>query len=295
MIADMPTEFWGGWIVVITLLSLGALVWLVFSVYFSKSDPKHVSPKWDETLEEGDNPAPMWWFWMILAALIATVIYLMLFPGLGTFKGVLQWSQGGRLEQSMTDYEEQFGQLRRRVAGMSIEELQSSALVMESAERTFDRTCGICHGHEGEGQANRFPNLVDEDWQWGGTPAQIEQSIRSGRMAVMPGWQAALGDNGVGQVIGYLRVIGQSQSTRITHPGHTAYQQFCASCHGADGLGNQALGAPNLADDIWLYGDSMDALTESIAIGRNGHMPAFEQRLDETQIRMLVAWLNRQR
>ncbi len=295
MMADLPNDFWGGWIVVITLSSLAVLVWLVFSVYFSKSDPKHVSPVWDETLEEGDHPAPMWWFWMILTALVCTVIYLMLYPGLGTYQGVLKWSQGGRLEQSMTDYEEQFGQLRRRVARMSYAELQSSPLVMASAQRTFDRACGICHGHEGQGQAQRFPNLVDDEWQWGGAPEQIEHSIRLGRRAAMPGWQAALGDDGIVRMIAYMKLLPRSESVRASHPAHQPFQQFCAACHGADGRGNTALGAPNLADDVWLYGDSNEALTVTLAEGRNGHMPAFDQRLDETQIRMLVAWLSRPR
>ena len=297
MMADLPNSFWGGWIVVITLASLGVLVWLIFSVYFSKSDPKHVSPIWDESLEEGDHPAPMWWFWMILAALVCTVIYLMLYPGLGTYKGVLKWSQGGRLEQSMTDYEEQFGQLRRRVARMPLTDLHNSELVMDSAQRTFDRACGICHGHEGKGQAQRFPNLVDDDWQWGGSPAQIEHSIRMGRRAAMPGWQAVLGDEGIGRMIGYLKLRSGDgdASTRTNHPAHQPYQQFCAACHGPDGAGNAALGAPNLTDDVSLYGDSVEALTVTLSEGRNGHMPAYDQRLDETQIRILVAWLSRPR
>lgn len=295
MMADLPGDFWGGWIVVLTVGSLVGLSWLVYSIYFSKKETKHVSPVWDETLEEGDHPAPMWWFWMMLAALVLTVIYLMLYPGLGTFKGVLQWSQGGRLEQSMADYEEQFGDLRRRVAKMSLEEIQASALVMASAERTFDRSCGICHGHEGKGQANRFPNLVDDDWLWGGSPEQIRHSIVKGRRAAMPGWQAVLGDNGIKQMIGYLRILAASGSTRATHPAHAPYLQYCAACHGEDGRGNQALGAPNLTDNIWLYGDSIESLAITMSQGRNGHMPAYEDRLDDTQIQMLVAWLTRER
>lgn len=291
MMADLPGDFWGGWIVVLTVSSLVGLSWLVYSIYFSRKKTKHVSPVWDETLEEGDHPAPMWWFWMMLAALVITVIYLMLYPGLGTFKGVLQWSQGGRLEQSIADYEEQFGDLRRSVAKMSLEEIQSSPLVMDSAARTFDRSCGICHGHEGEGQADRFPNLIDHDWQWGGSPEQIEVSIRQGRRAAMPGWQAALGEQGITQMVDYLQVMGQGDQLRSAHPAHLKYQQLCAACHGADGRGNPVLGAPNLVDDIWLYGDSDEVLTTTLIAGRNGHMPAFEQRLDDTQVRMLVAWL----
>jgi cytochrome c oxidase cbb3-type subunit III len=291
MIADLPSALWGGWIVVITIVSLGGFVWLVYGIYFSKDVSNHASPVWDETLTEGDEPAPMWWFWMTFTALICTVIYLLLFPGLGTFKGVLDWSQGGRLQQSQERYEERFGALRQKLAATPVEELVHDELAMASAGRAFDRACGICHGQDGRGQADRFPNLVDDDWQWGGSAAQIEQTIRNGRIAVMPGWQAALGDDGVAEVVAYVRALAAGDESRTALPGHARYQVFCIACHGPTGQGNPMLGAPNLTDDAWLYGNSDEALATSIAIGRNGHMPAFGERLDDTQIRLLVAWL----
>ena len=295
MIADMPSAFWGGWIVVMTVVSLGGLVWLVYGVYFAKDDKQHTSPVWDETLTEGDQPAPMWWFWMTFTALICTVVYLMLFPGLGTFKGLLEWSQGGRLQQSQERYDERFGALRQRIAETPVAELVKDDVAMASAGRAFDRTCGICHGHEGQGQADRFPNLMDGDWQWGGSAAQIEQSIRNGRRAAMPGWQAALGDEGVADMVTYLRAMAAGDESRSALPGHARYQMFCIACHGPTGTGNPILGAPNLTDDVWLYGSSDDDLTVSIAVGRSGHMPAFGDRLDDTQVRLMLAWLMRDR
>ena len=189
--ADMPTDFWGGWIAVITLVSLAALGWLVFSIYFSADGQEegeaHV---WDETLREGSNPAPMWWFWLILSTMVFSVIYLMLYPGLGSYKGALKWSQGDRLDESFASYSEQFGEDRERIANATLISLRGDLAIMASARRIFDRKCGICHGSDASGQASRFPNLVDDEWQWGGDPAQIEQTVRSGRQATMIGWQA---------------------------------------------------------------------------------------------------------
>lgn len=293
MMADMPSDFWSGWIVTITLVSLAGLAWVIFSVYSPKNEPDHEAgegPVWDESLSEGENPAPFWWFWLILSAMVISVLYLMLYPGLGSFQGALKWSQGGRLDASNAIYEAEFGGTRRLISEVRVETLQDDAALMRSAGRIYDRNCAVCHGYERQGQANLFPNLVDDDWQWGESHEQIEASIRAGRNAVMVGWAAALGgDAGVRNVADYVRVIGTDAANG--HPGQQQYMLFCTACHGVDGGGNVVFGAPNLADDTWLYGNSDEALIHSIAIGRNGQMPAFGDRLDDTQVRLLVALL----
>ncbi len=291
--ADMPADFWSGWIAVITIVSLIGLGWLVFSVYFAADAEQGETdgPVWDSNLREGSNPAPMWWFWLILALMVFSVIYLMLYPGLGSFQGALKWSQGGRLNESLAQYEAEFGGIRKLVAEAQVETLQADAAIMASAQRVFDRNCAVCHGYDAAGQASYFPDLTDSEWQWGGSEAQIEQSIRQGRTAVMVGWQQVLGENGVAQVVDYMGVIGTAAATG--HPGQTQYNQFCVACHAVDGSGNAALGAPSLVDDEWLYGNDSEALTHSIASGRTGMMPAFGERLDDTQVRLLVALLTR--
>ncbi len=292
--ADMPSDFWSGWIIVLSLGSLAGLTWLVFSIYFSKNNAgEFESPVWDETLKEGNNPAPMWWFWMILATLVISAAYLMLYPGLGSFSGVLKWSQGGRLDKNLTAYAYEHADTRKMIKQASITELQKDEIFMQSAQRLFQQNCAACHGTEGQGQAMMFPNLSDSYWQWGGSEADIEHSIRHGRQAVMMAWQDVLGDDGVTEVVNYVKTL--SSDTEIENPakGQQLFQQFCIACHGPTGEGNTALGAPNLVDNIWLYGDSDEQLRHSIALGRNGIMPAFERRLSEAQIRMLVAWLSR--
>jgi cytochrome c oxidase cbb3-type subunit 3 len=290
-VADLPSSFWGGWIVVLTVTSLAGLVWLLFSVYFSKSehDQQHVT--WDETLTEGSHPAPMWWFWFILALMVISAAYLMLYPGLGTYAGTLKWSQSGRLDDSYSLYNERYDAIRKGIMATPIQTLQEDEYLMQSTRGIFDRNCAVCHGPEAQGQASMFPDLTDGVWQWGGNIAQIEQSIRSGRRAIMPGWAASLDDQGINQVIAYIRTLGQQTIGTNYAAGEGIYRQYCAGCHGIDGAGNIALGAPNLTDRIWLYGDSDESLIETIANGRVGVMPAFEGRLDDVQIRMLIALL----
>lgn len=292
--ADLPTGFWAGWIAVITIVSLLGLAWLVFSIYFGPETEHEETegPVWDSNLREGSSPAPMWWFWLILGALVFSVIYLMLYPGLGSYQGALKWSQGGRLDDSLVQYENEFGGIRALVAEGHLETLQADPDLMASAQRVFDRNCAVCHGYDAAGQASYFPDLTDDEWQWGGSEAQIEQSIRNGRSAVMVAWEPVLGADGVARVVDYLGVLGSAAASG--HPGQAPYNQFCVACHGVDGSGNAALGAPSLVDDVWLYGNDREALTQSVANGRSGLMPAFGERLDDTQVKLLVALLTRQ-
>lgn len=290
--ADLPSDFWGGWIAVITVVSLLGLLWLVLSIYFSKDKQKESTlPIWDSTLREGHHPAPMWWFWMILISLIISVIYLILYPGLGAFKGALAWSQSGRLDQSHSSYYKKFSTRREEILQMSISTLQNEPQIMKSAQRIFAQHCAACHGSKGEGQSFAFPNLMDDVWQWGGSEAQLEHTLKKGRNAVMIGWQNVIGDQGVKQVADYVKSLSHPDTKHNNSEGEAIYAKNCIACHGTLGEGNPTLGAPKLNDDIWLYGNTDEALYHTIAKGRNGIMPAFDQRLDDTQIRMLIAWL----
>jgi cytochrome c oxidase cbb3-type subunit 3 len=301
--ADMPTGFWAGWIAVITIVTLIGLVWLVWSVYFAANgaDTEEV---WDETLREGTAPAPLWWFWFILALLAVTVVYLILYPGLGANRGVLRWSQGGRIAASVARYEEEFGARRAELAHADAAALRGDALALSAGASVFQNHCAACHGVDGAGQADLFPNLTDASWQWGSDARSIEQTVTAGRQAVMPPWQAVLNDAGVAQVTDYVLALsegsagsalsaGSIASADTASDGRRAFQTYCSACHGPDGAGQPLLGAPALNDDAWLYGGTREAVRASIAEGRNGVMPAFGGRLDAAQIKLVVAWLGR--
>jgi len=290
-VADMPSEFWGGWIVTITIASFVALLWLVIDVYRDGPDGNE-HEVWDETLREGAKPAPLWWFWFILALMIISAVYVMLYPGLGRWRGALGWSQGGQISERFVDFEGQFGTQRRYVLVQPLAELANSGAAMRTAWRVFNNHCSACHGRDAAGQARQFPDLTDAAWQWGADEAQLVETIHSGRQGVMPPWLTVVGEGGVDRLASYVLALSRGESGDVAvADGASLYQQYCMACHGPDGAGNPLLGAPALNDAIWTYGGGRAEVVESIAMGRNGVMPAFGTRLDETQVRLLVAWL----
>lgn len=289
----LAADFWAGWVLVLTVLSVAGLGWFVYSLYFgaggNRPSTDAESPVWDGDLREGAHPAPMWWFWVMLAALVVSAVYLMLYPGLGSYAGALRWTEGGRLAASASAWQARFGDARAEIASAELADLRADAEHMAAAERLFARHCAACHGEDAAGQADLFPSLVDAAWQWGGDAAAIETSIRNGRTAVMVGWGAVLGEDGVREVADY--VLQMPAGLPAEHPGQARYAQFCVACHAADGTGNPALGAPDLTSGTFLYGAG-EALLATIRDGRSGEMPAFGERLDDAQIRLLVAWLS---
>jgi len=290
-VTSIATGFWAGWIAVLTIVSAAGLAWLIVSVYFSSDDSAEVGHVvWDETLHEGTTAAPLWWFWMILALLATSVVYLILYPGFGSYAGVLRWSQGGQIAASLARHEERFGPLRTEIAARTVPELQQDELAMRSASHLFNNHCSACHGPDAGGQASLFPNLRDESWQWGGDEAQLGQTITNGRQAVMPPWQAVLNDDGVAKMADYVMALAAGPASAESEIA-TTYRNYCGACHGADGVGMPLLGAPALNDSDWLYGGSTASVRESISRGRTGVMPPFGQRLDNAQIRLLTAWL----
>jgi len=157
----------------------------------------------------------------------------------------------------------------------------------------FNNNCTSCHGRDAAGQARLFPDLRDDSWQWGGDEARILETIRSGRQAAMPAWEPVIGAQGVEQVADYVLGLSAGDSGSLaTVEGGALFQQYCSACHGPAGSGQPMLGAPALNDKAWLYGGDRAQVVQSIALGRNGMMPAFESRLDDTQIRLLTAWLS---
>lgn len=293
--ANMPNDFWSGWIITLTVVSLAAVAWLLFTVYFSpraleeEKEIEENGPVWDEDIHEGHAAPPMWWFWGLFLALVFTAGYLMLYPGLGSYKGALEWSADGRIKSAYEGFEERFQPQRDEIAARSLDELREDPGYMKTAETLFRNNCAVCHGANAQGQANLFPSLIDEEWLWGDSAQAIEHSIRHGRNGAMPGWGNVLSGRQLRDMTDYVIKLGQEST--YNHPAETTYQQFCSTCHSPDGRGNQLMGAPDLTNDIWLYGGDVEAVTRTILWGRNGEMPAFEGRLNDTQIKLLVAWL----
>jgi cytochrome c oxidase cbb3-type subunit 3 len=247
---------------------------------------------WDEDLEELNNPLPGWWLKLFYITMVFGLIYLALFPGLGSFPGLLGWTSHGQYEREMDVADATYGPLFTRYREMSIPAVAADPEARKMGERLFVTYCAACHGSDARG-ARGFPNLRDNDWLYGGSPEQIEQTILYGRNGVMPAWQDALGGKqGVADVVQYvLSLSGRNVDQAAAARGKVKFQTFCVACHGADGKGNQAIGAPNLTDNIWLYGGSEKAITETIAKGRNGKMPAQKDTLGEDKVHLLAAYV----
>jgi cytochrome c oxidase cbb3-type subunit 3 len=294
-VADLPGDFWGGWIAIITVASFVALVWIVVDIYRAGVRPEDGHEVWDETLREGTKPAPLWWFWFILALMSLSVVYLMLYPGLGTWRGALGWSQAGHYEARAADYDRRFAAARARLLTMSEAAIAADGDAMASASHIYANHCAACHGHDARGQASRFPDLRDGAWQWGGDAVQIAETIRGGRQAAMPPWKDVVGASGVDKLADYALALsaGRAGDPAVAEGG-ALYAQYCIACHGPDGSGNPMLGAPALNDAAWNYGGDRGAVIESIAAGRAGTMPAFGAQLDATQVRLLTVWLRPQ-
>ena len=293
--SDFTSEFWSWYIIAI---AGGGIVWLVYLLRAtSKSDAEEdqgvpTGHVWDEDLEELNNPLPRWWLVMFYLTIVFAVVYLILYPGMGTYKGVLNWTEIGEYEQEVEAANAEFGPLFAQFEQTPIAELATNEKATNAGERLFVTYCGVCHGSDARG-APGFPNLRDNDWLYGGEPEQIEASIMYGRGGVMPSWEAPLGgEEGVKAVAEYVMTLaGRERDTELAEAGKAKFDLFCVGCHMPDGTGNVALGAPNLTNNIWLYGGSPRTINESIAKGRSGRMPAHSEFLGKAKSHVLAAYV----
>ncbi len=243
-------------------------------------------------IEEYDNPLPAWWYWWFVLTILYGVGYLIYYPGLGNFEGIGGWSQVGQLEEDQRVADEKFGPIYAQYRGMSLGEVASHPEAVRMGRRMYASNCSVCHGAQGEGSFG-FPNLTDEEWMWGNTDDDIITTIRHGRIAAMMPWEDVLGDDGVAEVTEYvLALAGRDDVDQaLADKGQVHYGMFCATCHGPQGKGMKVFGAPDLTNEIWLYGNSRLRIAHVVRRGRNGVMPAFEDRLSDDKIRLLAAYV----
>ncbi|MCO4889153.1 cytochrome-c oxidase, cbb3-type subunit III [Cupriavidus sp. WGtm5] len=292
--SDFISDFWSYYIAAIALIGIVWCVWLLFSqrkitkTPGGTADTGHV---WDGDLRELNNPLPRWWMWMFLLACIFGLAYLVLYPGLGSYAGVLKFSTQGELAAHRAAQERMQNEIYGKYLKMDVKQVAADPQAREIGQRLFLNYCAQCHGSDARGSRG-FPNLTDNDWLYGGEPETISQTITKGRNGVMPPFGAALDAKQAGDVAQYVRSLSglSSDPIRVSR-GEGAFKTTCAACHGAGGKGNQALGAPNLSDNVWLYGSSEASIVEAILKGHNNHMPAHEEILTPERIRMLTAYV----
>jgi len=291
--SDFTSEFWSWFIIAI---SGGGIIWLFYLLRgTNKAETEEGVPTghvWDENLEELNNPLPRWWLFMFYITIVFSIGYLILYPGMGSFKGILGWTEVGEYEAEVAAADAEFGPIFAKFEQTPIPELASDEAAMKAGERLYVTYCAVCHGSDARG-ASGFPNLRDNEWLYGGSPEQIEATVLNGRSGVMPSWEASLGGSeGVDQVADYvMSLAGREVDTASAEAGKAKFDMFCVACHMPGGTGNQTLGAPSLANNIWLYGGSPRSIKESIAKGRNGRMPAHGEFLGSAKVHILSAYV----
>ncbi len=293
----MLTSFWHWYVIIITVGTVLGCFWLLqWTKGVSNRDEEgdgtgttgHV---WDEDLVELNNPLPRWWLQLFYGTIAFAFIYLILFGGLGNIGGVLGWSQEGQYESEMQAANEAQEAVFSRYREMDNETLIADAEANATGQRLFANNCAMCHGSDGRG-AKGFPNLADNDWLYGGTFDSIMQTLENGRAGAMPVMVAGLDDKAIGELVVYVQSMsGQKADPGMAANGKKNFDMLCVACHGPEGDGNQALGAPRLNDDIWLYGGDPATIRETLIKGRNGNMPAFNDLLSEDRRRLLAAYV----
>lgn len=273
--------------------TLGSLLVFTLLLVLNRkvSNPGQTTGHEYDGIEEYDNPLPAWWFWGFLLSIVFALGYLIYYPGLGNFEGLSGWTSAKQLAQQQAEADERFGPVFAQYRAIPVEELATVPAAMRMGQRLFATSCAQCHGSAGSG-AYGFPNLTDHEWQWGQSVEHVQATLQNGRMAMMPAWSAVLDAYGIRDVTEYVvQLSGREADAGQAATGQAQFNQFCAACHGMDGKGQPLMGAPDLTNDIWLYGGSREQITDVLRNGKNGRMPGFSDRLDEDRIHILNAYV----
>lgn len=299
--SDFTSGFWELYIGIITVVSI--LACAVLLRIGGRRAPggaaETTGHTWDEDLGEYNNPLPRWWIWLFYITIAFSLAYLVVYPGLGGFRGEANWTSISQYEAERKEAEGRYAPIYAKYAGRDLKQLASDPDARALGQKLFLNHCAQCHGSDGGG-GKGFPNLTDSDWLYGGDPETIEVSIMNGRNGVMPPWGAVLGEEKIKNVANYvLSLSGRQHDAKLAVLGKPVFASNCAACHGADGKGNQVLGAPNLTDNVWLYGSSEASIIATVTNGRGVNslaegtsvMPAHKDTLGEAKVHILAAYV----
>jgi cytochrome c oxidase cbb3-type subunit III len=290
--SDFVSDFWNLYVIVIVVGSiLACAVLLIVQGKATFTPGKTMGHVWDENLEEYNNPMPKWWSWMFIITVVFALVYLALYPGLGNFKGMLGWTSVGQHKAEVDKMDAAVKPLFDKYLAMDLNAVAGDKQAMEMGKRLYLTYCMQCHGADARG-AKGFPNLADNDWQWGGEPAQIVTTIAEGRMGVMPP-HPQLGAETIKDLANFVRSLSglPSDSVRAAKGKEAFVTAGCVGCHGPEGKGNIAMGAPNLTDKVWLYGSSEATIIETLTNGRQNKMPAWKEFLGDGKVHLLSAYV----
>jgi cytochrome c oxidase cbb3-type subunit III len=292
--SDFTSNFWSLFVAGITIVSIIAcllLLWFSGKAKAMTANDNTTGHVWDGDLREMNNPLPRWWVWLFILTIIFSFVYLALYPGLGTYAGKLGWTSTGQHQAEVDKGNAEVAPLFAKFVTMKPEEMAKDPQAMAIGERLYMNNCAQCHASDARGNKN-FPNLTDGDWLHGGTPEKIKETLVKGRIGNMPPMAAAVGSSDdVKNVAQYVLSLSGSPHDSLQAALGKSKFGACAACHGIDGKGNQALGAPNLTDDIWLHGYGAPAIVSIINTGKVNQMPAQNEKLTEAQIKVLTTYV----
>ncbi|MDO8457470.1 MAG: cytochrome-c oxidase, cbb3-type subunit III [Burkholderiaceae bacterium] len=292
--SDFTSNFWSVYVTGITIISIIACLLLLWFSGKAKAMTAHDNTTghvWDGDLREMNNPLPRWWAWLFVLTIVFAFAYLALYPGLGTYAGKLGWTSTGQHQAEVDKGNAEVAPLYAKFSSMKPEDMAKDAQAMAIGERLYMNNCAQCHASDARGNKG-FPNLTDGDWLHGGSPEKIKETITKGRIGNMPPMAAAVGSaDDVKNVAQYVLSLSGSPHDSLQAALGKSKFVVCAACHGMDGKGNQALGAPNLTDDIWLHGYGANAIVAMINNGKVNQMPAQGEKLTESQIHVLTSYI----
>jgi cytochrome c oxidase cbb3-type subunit III len=292
----MSDFFSSGWSIFIAVTTLvGLLACLALLVVASRrvkmADDNSTGHVFDDDLVEMNNPLPLWWMVLFVLTVVFAFGYVYAFPALGGSPGTFGWTSAGELAADQATAKARAATVYAAFAGKPVEALAKDPQAMAIGQRLFLNNCSTCHGSDARGSKG-FPNLTDNDWLHGGTPEKIEETITLGRIGTMPPMAAAVGTPAdVHDVANYVMSLSGDPHDSIAAAAGKKKFVVCAACHGADGKGNQAIGAPNLTDKVWLHGWGEAAITSMVNNGKTNVMPAQGGRLAPEQIHLLAAYV----
>ena len=298
--SDFVNGFWPWYVAAISIVSVlacGLLLYLAGKAtvvaHGGNPDDNTTGHVWNGNLREYNNPLPRWWLWLFILTIVFALVYLAIFPGLGSYKGLLKWSTEGEHQQDVTQLRAEVAPLYAAFAAQSVEALAKDKRALAVGERLFMNNCSQCHGSDGGGSKG-FPNLTNANVAWLGERGDehIVQTITNGRIGMMPPMGAAIGgEPEISDVANYVLSLSGSPHNEIKAFSGKSKFSVCAACHGVDGKGNKALGAPNLTDNYWLHGWGEAAIVSAIKNGKNNVMPAQSPKLSAEQIHVVAAYV----
>ncbi|MEO7335584.1 MAG: cytochrome-c oxidase, cbb3-type subunit III [Caldimonas sp.] len=291
--SDFFSDGWSIFIGVSTIVSLAACLVLLFGAMRNRpmGDDNSTGHVFDGDLREMNNPMPLWWMVLFVLTVIFAFGYVYAFPALGSRPGSLGWSSRGEHDADKAKATAEMAKVYAGYTQLPAEALSRDPKAMAIGQRLFINNCATCHGSDARGSKG-FPDLTDRDWIHGGTPEKIEETITLGRTGVMPPMAMAVGSpQDVHNVAHYVLSLSGSPNDSIAAAAGKSKFAVCAACHGVDGKGNQAIGAPNLTDKVWLHGWGEDAIADMVNHGKTNVMPAQSGRLLPEQIHLLAAYV----